>query len=73
MIRSVIACAALIVFGLIADAHEAVVRRQPHVSESHKPHAALSRRPHAAVSHGKTQKPPKRQALHAKPSKVSKH
>ncbi len=73
MIRSAIACSALVLFGLNVDAHQAVVRHQPHVAESHKPHEALSRRPHAAVSHGKPQKPPKRQALHAKPPKVSKH
>ncbi len=73
MIRSAIVCSALFLFGLMVEAHEAVVRRQPHVAESHKPHEALSRRPHAAVSHGKPQKPPKRQALHAKPPKISKH
>jgi hypothetical protein len=74
LIRSAAACSALILFGLLAQAHEGVIRHRPHAVESRKPHEAQSRRPHAAASHPKPQKPPKRETAHkAKPPKVPKH
>jgi hypothetical protein len=74
LIRSAAACSALMLFGLLAEAHEDVIRHRPHAAESRKPHEAESRRPHAAVSHPKPQKPPKHETAHnAKPPKVPKH
>jgi hypothetical protein len=69
------ACAALVLFGLRAEAHEDVIRHRPHAAESRKPHEAESRRPHVAASHPKAQKPPKRETAHnkAKPHKAAKH
>lgn len=72
-LQSAIVCS-LLLSGLIAEAHEAVVRHHPHAAESRKPHETESRHPHAAASHPKPQKPSKHQtASHAKPQKVAKH
>lgn len=74
MIRSAIACAALLLSGVLADAHQAVPRYRPHEAESHKPHEATRRHPHEVSSHPKPQKPPKHVAAkHAKPPKMPKH
>jgi hypothetical protein len=75
LIRSAVACAALILFALLAQAHEDVIHHRPHAAESRKPHEAESRRPHAAASHPKPKKPPKRETAHnnAKPHKAAKH
>jgi hypothetical protein len=73
MIRSAIACSALLLCGLLADAHPTVMRHRPHTAESHKPHDTSSRKPHAAASHPKPQRPPKHEtAYHAKPKKTPK-
>jgi hypothetical protein len=72
--RVTAAFSTLILFGLVAEAHEEVIHHQPHAVESHKPHDAPSRRPHAAASHQKPQKPPAHAtALHAKTPKVPAH
>jgi hypothetical protein len=74
LIRWAIVLSALVLGGLLAEAHEAVTRHQPHVAESHQPHQAVSRSPHAAGTHAKPQKPPKHDTAHkAKPPKATKH
>jgi len=74
LIPSAIACSALVLSGLLAQAHPDVTHHRPHAAESRKPHETTSRRPHPAASHPKPQKPPKRETAHkAKPPKVPKH
>jgi hypothetical protein len=70
----VVACSALLLSGLVAEAHPEVIHHRPHAAESRKPHEASSRRPHEAASHPKAKKPPKRESAHnVKPPKVAKH
>jgi hypothetical protein len=57
LIRAAIAFSALVLFELLAEAHEAVIHRQPHAAESRKPHATEFRKPHEAGSHPKPPKP----------------
>jgi hypothetical protein len=74
LIRTAIAGFALGLFGLVAEAHEAVTHHSPHPAESHKAHASTSRKPHAVSSHPKPPKTAKHAvAMHAKPPKVPKH
>jgi hypothetical protein len=74
LIRAAIACSALVLSGLVAEAHQAVTPHHAHAAESRKPHATESRKPHPAGSHPKPQKPPRRAtAVHDKPKKATKH
>jgi hypothetical protein len=72
LIRSAMVCSALLFFGLLGEAHDAVVPHQPHPAESRKPHDTVSRQPHPVASHAKPPKPPKHAtAPHAKNPKSS--
>jgi hypothetical protein len=73
LIRSAMACSALLFFGLLAEAHDAVVQHSPHPAESHKPHDTVSRQPHPAASHSKPPKPPKHAAAQHTKAPVPNH
>jgi hypothetical protein len=74
LLRSAFTCTALLVSGLLAEAHEAAIQHHPHATEPHKPHEAPARHPHAAASHPRPQQPPKHANAHyAQAPKVPKH
>ena len=65
---------ALMLSGLLAQAHAPVERRHPHEAESHKPHDAIARHPHEAASHPKPKKAPQHgKATKGTHPKVAKH